>query len=655
MFSPILVALATSATIILTSDEAVMDSDATPDKGPEMATVYVPGEPGGDWTSEEVESTRKRILKILTPVWTEKEEMGLSGSSGRNQDNIPGEVSENVILRLVFHDCIPYTDGTGGCDGCLNWNHMDSEIPNPNDVNHWYVFNPPNATDNRGLDGAAIALELIYTTLDWPFQNPSLDVSLRQSGKSRADLWQFAGLVALELGLERANRACDLDYHARQQVTLLESREKCEIKLTSPLKFQTGRSDCIADDPERGYVTYKDEEQPKLMSSGHELIDYGRNFFSMDAEHFAALMGIHGAVHKAAIGLKYTWMGAGYISNMFFKQLANKPMYFMGKGGDLSFTSCGEPLPIYNVAIGDADGNPQAYTGWRTSCMYLWNATHGGPCVLRPTHFNSNDSPFTGNFLKKGCVEGINEEDGSCVIASSRRCGSVYCDEKGVLHGSGRGDVESRLSSSTGAYSEDLPMNERGNRHNNAFSNQFAFPWEVGMMYNFTVGGDSQIPMGCEGLDDDFGSLPNANWIYRNMNSPIWATSAMKCNLNDYAPEGKPMHEIIEDLASDNEYFAEKFLESYGMMISNGYSKLNDGPQNGWLGYYSLSQQGIDVGDFTSYIAANSPVTFTDKNTDPWICGHRGHSTISCGVRFSKYFEIGMGKYHQGDGCDLMV
>ena len=65
---------------------------------------------------------------------------------------------------------------------------------------------------------------------------------------------------ALEQTLERANRACDLDYHARQQVTLLESREKCEIKLTKPLKFQTGRVDCVSDDPEgRGYFTTKKE------------------------------------------------------------------------------------------------------------------------------------------------------------------------------------------------------------------------------------------------------------------------------------------------------------------------------------------------------------------------------------------------------------
>ena len=44
------------------------------------------------------------------------------------------------------------------------------------------------------------------------------------------------------------------------QVTLLESREKCEIKLTKPLKFLTGRIDCDSDDPDgRGYVTTQHE------------------------------------------------------------------------------------------------------------------------------------------------------------------------------------------------------------------------------------------------------------------------------------------------------------------------------------------------------------------------------------------------------------
>ena len=41
------------------------------------------------------------------------------------------------------------------------------------------------------------------------------------AGKSRADLWELAALVALDLTVERANRACDLDFHARHQVSWL--------------------------------------------------------------------------------------------------------------------------------------------------------------------------------------------------------------------------------------------------------------------------------------------------------------------------------------------------------------------------------------------------------------------------------------------------
>ena len=64
----------------------------------------------------------------------------------------------------------------------MNWEGMDSETPNPNNETHLYKFNPINATDNKGLDRIAEKLELIYTSLDWPFQSPSLDVSLYQSG-----------------------------------------------------------------------------------------------------------------------------------------------------------------------------------------------------------------------------------------------------------------------------------------------------------------------------------------------------------------------------------------------------------------------------------------------------------------------------------------
>ena len=104
------------------------------------------------WDDKEVETTRRRILMMIYPEWEIKLEMGTTESwFGTNHRSGKGLCTENVIMRLVFHDCIPYTDGTGGCDGCMNWHGMDSETPNPNDESHKYKFEPVNSTDNKVL------------------------------------------------------------------------------------------------------------------------------------------------------------------------------------------------------------------------------------------------------------------------------------------------------------------------------------------------------------------------------------------------------------------------------------------------------------------------------------------------------------------------
>jgi hypothetical protein len=264
-----------------------MTADVEPNPGPQQPdTAYQPGGWGGEWTEVEVESTRARVLQMIDPDWDVKKAMfGINNV----HESTKGQVSENVLMRLVFHDCMRYTDGTGGCDGCLNWKNMGKAMPNANSADDMYNFEPFNKTDNNGLDHIVERLELVYTTVDWPLVEAGLAVSLQQAGKSRADLWQFASLVALELALERANRACDLDYHARQQVlqstampslllqvTLLEGREACEVKLTKPLKFLTGRRDCVSDDPDgRPYVTTQPEVGSSLSGSTGSLFHSG--------------------------------------------------------------------------------------------------------------------------------------------------------------------------------------------------------------------------------------------------------------------------------------------------------------------------------------------------------------------------------------------
>ena len=56
----------------------------------------------------------------------------------------------------------------------------------------------------------ARSLELIYTVADWPRGARALSQSLKDLGKSRADLWQFAGNIALELAANLTNPNCEI-------------------------------------------------------------------------------------------------------------------------------------------------------------------------------------------------------------------------------------------------------------------------------------------------------------------------------------------------------------------------------------------------------------------------------------------------------------
>ena len=76
---------------------------------------YVPGNPGAPWTLDEMLIMKAKFFTMF----------------GR-MNNAPKH------LRLGFHDCIKYADGSGGCGGCLNWEGMgwrdESEMREKEDV-----------------------------------------------------------------------------------------------------------------------------------------------------------------------------------------------------------------------------------------------------------------------------------------------------------------------------------------------------------------------------------------------------------------------------------------------------------------------------------------------------------------------------------------
>ena len=116
---------------------------------------------------------------------------------------------------MGFHDCIPIDNAASGevsgCDGCLNPDGIGTDMLKHYDTGK-EKYNGPDVTftNNNGLLQTADILEEIFTNKDFPnnLGLPSLSVSMKDSGKSRADLWAFAALIAAQVGIEQNNLAC---------------------------------------------------------------------------------------------------------------------------------------------------------------------------------------------------------------------------------------------------------------------------------------------------------------------------------------------------------------------------------------------------------------------------------------------------------------
>ena len=199
---------------------------------------YVPGTPGSSWTLPELKAVRGQLTAIFRnptsalfkvpggPVsFLEGKVPNWQSITGRQiyeryANEIPSGIQEfsslqdqvlpNVakFVRLTFHDCIKDTE-TGGCNGCLNFRNMGVETRGRHCLRtqSCTLDTHEKVTDNNNLLWVARVLEILYTEKGYPFSIPKrnpeefrLKTSLRDSGKSRADLWAYAGLVAMETG-----------------------------------------------------------------------------------------------------------------------------------------------------------------------------------------------------------------------------------------------------------------------------------------------------------------------------------------------------------------------------------------------------------------------------------------------------------------------
>ena len=308
---------------------------------------YIPGTPGEAWTNEEVAIVKSKLYDVIVRG-------GGSRAMSKLHDVWPDEWPQEYskvrepdapkFLRLAFHDCLKYQDGTGGCDGCLNMKNLGHKYgvwqngkfnPDAQWLDHDDLYDDLTTSDNNGLELTAKVLEGIYIDPKYPSGTPKLEQSLFKLGKSRADLWSLAAITAVEFGVENNNLACqgpeaylngDLLQPPLNQCNhaYAANSSTCQVNMPRKIQFQTGRIDCIPDpNANETYFTTKPEHHPSVQGNGQDTVDFFEDVFDFNGEEMVAIMGAHtmGKMHAEISLFRYTWTTAGreLFNNHYFK------------------------------------------------------------------------------------------------------------------------------------------------------------------------------------------------------------------------------------------------------------------------------------------------------------------------------------------------
>jgi len=484
-----------------------------------LGAPYEPGTPGAPWTEQELLTVKAKLFKWF-----------------RGGNAAPG------VVRLGFHDCLKYKDGTGGCDGCLNWHGMEHRFGADGvDIAHTRAEENVDEGNNNGLEGPVRVLEKLYTKKDWPGNSPSLEVSLRDSGKSRADLWAFAALMAVEFGKDTTNIAClEGDSSARIPSGSLclhnFGEPSCSVTMPRGFKFQTGRADCVERDAEFGYKATKEEVHPNPVGNGQSTIEFFRDSFSMTGREVVALMGAHtfGKPHFKISMFPYTWTSkaTNLWTNDYYKAITGRPRWFFSPApGD----ACNK--------VGDAFGNIPR-TRWLAHTRMC--TKRGGPVFW-----------IHENLVCPDCTrDDIRENDKCCRDVPEGQ----FC----------KADRAGPEDPDTSKWS---PFNTGCERFRFiSGADEIALNAEMGLYREFEV--TDGVIHGCPGLEP-FAEMRNTSII-----KTIWSKGEDNWNgeprcekqrLEEPAGSGEPLYTIFEEYADDQSAWMRDYVPAMEKMLANGY------------------------------------------------------------------------------------
>ena len=484
---------------------------------------YVPGQPGRAWSKPELLIVKAKLFRLY-----------------HNSRLAPPAV------RLAFHDCLKYADGTGGCDGCLNWNGVDVVK-----VAVKFAKNESNIeeTDNNGLGKVVRELERVYREADYPNNAPKLGQSLFASGKSRADLWAFAGIVGTEFGMETNNIACEnwRDNRIVGRTCVHDNGTDCKIRPSRAFQFEYGRADCTNHDSTDTYKTMIKEHHPNPVANGRATVKFFKDDFNFSSRETAAIFGAHtfGKPHVKVSLFPYTWTSSGIsmFNNDYYKSITGQPRWFFDD------ENCNR--------VGDAFGNkPQSRWLAHTRKM----TQRGGPVfwihqnLVCPSMYNPRE---------------MSKKDKSCVDEAEP---GMVCKADPTIGGSSprtEGQPDGNINKGCERFKL-IPGRD-----------EIALNCEMGLYREFDV--DNGVIHGCPGLEHF-----NASMAESNPKKATWSKIG-KVNAQPECPKQRlaepigstPLYIIMEEYANDQTVWINDYMQTMEKMMRNGYPKgLNKAPDH---------------------------------------------------------------------------
>jgi len=520
---------------------------------------------------------------------------GGNGSSYYNPRGVEIEEDLAMLVRFGFHACMPNKDGSGGCNGCINlekaflrtqpWNEAGKKVT----VNSRPV-NPAGHNANMVL--LADLLERIYTEADWPPYAPKLQMSLSDSGKSRADLWAFMSTVAVYKGFQESDKGCD-DGTNIYSDGMMPSGFPCKTTFARPLTFHSGRSDCAGDDQPtlwrcdgfcrqsadwrttctthrescggcsecprvetydevtyrpRAFENLKDEDAPSDWFNGSMVTDYFDRAFGFTKRESVVIMGGHSLGHyhgEISGGFRYEWTHkqGEQLNNLYFRVISGVPGKHFERGKS-------DGVAIHTPFMTGTVGNQSARTGF---------VLHRGREITGGGHFQW----FHQYERCPACQDGVNID----------RHAYLWKDKiTGINHGNRCCELCQKATSASGhRYKQDgkwywdydltgLDASEEQDFTNlgclqNSSVHETLLTADLGLAKKIPVDPDNGAPYDCPGLD-------TSGWVTLTPNDDVDEGSSMT------------MAEIVDQYANSQDLFANDFIAAWEKMLSNGNGPL---------------------------------------------------------------------------------